>query len=59
MVYNTLSLLNILEVDTQFEIIKLNDNIKNNWIISNNYNLLRILYKDDISLKILEFFENL
>lgn len=45
--------------DTQFEIIKLNDNIKNNWIISNNYNLLRISYKDDISLKILEFFENL
>lgn len=45
--------------DNQFEIIKSNDNIKNNWIISNNYNLLRISYKDDIFLKILEFFENI
>lgn len=48
--------------DNQFDIIKSNDMIKNNWISQNNFHLIRIPYyiKDielDLSIKLIEFID--
>ena len=45
--------------ESQFEKVKLNDSIKNNWILKNNYRLLRISYLDNIEDSLKSYLLNL